>query len=63
MGVSGVIDVALCETTCLGALPEQSDAGAVSPPNHNDAQSLQFGLVPPVGRREAARVREHLPKQ
>jgi hypothetical protein len=51
------IDVALCETTCLGVLPEQSDAGAVSPPNHNDARPLQFGLAPPLGRPEGARVR------
>jgi hypothetical protein len=55
VGVSGVIDIALYETTCLGVLHEQSGAGVVNPSNHSDAQALQFELAPPVGRRGAMR--------
>jgi hypothetical protein len=38
--------LALYETTCLGALHEQSDEGVVSPLNHSGAQALQFELAP-----------------
>jgi hypothetical protein len=39
--------LALYETTCLGALHEQSDEGVVSPLSHSGAQALQFELAPP----------------
>jgi hypothetical protein len=39
--------LALYETTCLGALHEQSGEGVVSPLNHSGAQALQFELAPP----------------
>jgi hypothetical protein len=37
--------LALYETTCLGALHEQSDEGVVSPLSHSGAQALQFELA------------------
>jgi len=43
----GVIDARLYETTCLGALHEQSGEGVVSPLNHSGAQALQFEPAPP----------------
>jgi hypothetical protein len=49
VGVSGVIDVALYETKCLGAFHEQSGEGVFSSLNQSGAQALQFELAPPVG--------------